>query len=96
MEKLDSKKGERQLYQQNIDSIRKSELVDVSGYGKVKTINNFQTRGVLKKKGSSSSCTSNLSGSSRAEFSEIKFRNEELEALGIEEGEYSEESLNEE
>lgn len=68
--------------------------MDVSSYGKVKPTNNFQTRGVLKRKESSSSVTSNLSGSSQAQLSEIKFRNEELEALGIEEGEDSEESLN--
>ena len=68
--------------------------MDVSSYGKVKPANNFQTRGVLKRKESSSSVTSNLSGSSQAQLSEIKFRNEELEALEIEEGEDSEESLN--
>ena len=68
--------------------------MDVSGYGKFKPTNKVQTRGVLKRKESSSSVTSSLSGSSRAQLSEIKFRNEELEALEIEEGEDSEESLN--
>jgi hypothetical protein len=38
--------------------------------------------------------TSDFSASSKADFSDVKIRNEELEALGIEEGEDSEESLN--
>jgi hypothetical protein len=49
---------------------------------------------VLKRKESSSSIASDFSASSKADFSDVKIKNEELEALGIEEGEDSEESLN--
>lgn len=49
---------------------------------------------MLKKKESSSSIASDFSASSKAEFSDVKIKNEELETLGIEEGEDSEESFN--
>lgn len=49
---------------------------------------------MIKKKGSSSSIASDFSASSKADFSDVKIKNEELETLGIEEGEDSEESFN--
>ena len=69
-------------------------MVDTSTYRQVKPANLFPIKGVLKRKESSSSIASDFSASSKANISYFKVKNEELEALGIEEGEDSEESFN--